>query len=109
MCFTFKKNNKQTEKLVNRFLHFDASSGIRSLQTSIEIKLCQSPWNGLLVRAKSVTISDTRHDRSYSITLKVQFMLTCLLSLKLIIVPQLSKCLKFEAIRGDQTDQRICI
>ena len=26
-----------------------------------------------------------------------------------IIVPQLSKCLKFEAIRGDQTDQTICI
>ena len=26
-----------------------------------------------------------------------------------IIVPQLSKCRKFEAIRGDQTDQRICI
>ena len=26
-----------------------------------------------------------------------------------IIVPQLSKCLKFEAIRGDQTDQRIRI
>ena len=25
------------------------------------------------------------------------------------MVPQLSKCLKFEAIRGDQTDQRICI
>ena len=25
------------------------------------------------------------------------------------IVPRLSKCLKFEAIRGDQTDQRICI
>ena len=25
------------------------------------------------------------------------------------IVPQLSKCLKFEAIRGDQTDQKICI
>ena len=25
------------------------------------------------------------------------------------IVPKLSKCLKFEAIRGDQTDQRICI
>ena len=25
------------------------------------------------------------------------------------IVPQLSKCLKFEAILGDQTDQRICI
>ena len=25
------------------------------------------------------------------------------------IVPQLSKCLEFEAIRGDQTDQRICI
>ena len=26
-----------------------------------------------------------------------------------VIVPQLSKCLKFEAIRGDQADQRICI
>ena len=25
------------------------------------------------------------------------------------IVPQLSKCLKFEAILGDQADQRICI
>ena len=25
------------------------------------------------------------------------------------IVLQLSKCLKFEAIRGDQTDQKICI
>ena len=25
------------------------------------------------------------------------------------IVPQLSECLKFEAIQGDQTDQRICI
>ena len=27
----------------------------------------------------------------------------------LIIVPQLSKCLKFEVIRGDQIDQRIRI
>ena len=25
------------------------------------------------------------------------------------VVPQLSKCLKFEAIRGDRTDQRIGI
>ena len=39
MCFTFKKNNKQTKKPVNRFLQDDASAGIRSLQTSIEIKL----------------------------------------------------------------------
>ena len=47
MYFTFKKNNKQTKKPVNRFLHDGASAGIRSVQTSIEIKLCQSPWNGL--------------------------------------------------------------
>ena len=47
MYFTFKKNNKQTKKPVNRFLQDDASAGIRSLQTSTEIKLCQNPWNGL--------------------------------------------------------------
>ena len=47
MCLTFKKNNKQTKKPVNRFLQDDASAGIRSLQTSIEIKLFQNPWNGL--------------------------------------------------------------
>ena len=41
MYLTFKKNNKQTKKPVNRFLQDDASAGIRSLQTSIEIKLCQ--------------------------------------------------------------------
>ena len=42
MCFTFKKKNKQTKKPVNRFLQDDASAGIRSLQTSIEIKLPKS-------------------------------------------------------------------
>ena len=42
MCLTFKKNNKQTKKPVNRFLQDDASAGLRSLQTSIEIKLCQN-------------------------------------------------------------------
>ena len=42
MCFTFKKNNKQTKKPVNHSLQDDANAGIRSLQTSIEIKLCQS-------------------------------------------------------------------
>ena len=47
MCFTFKKNNKQTKKPVNCFLQDDASAGIQSLQTSIEIKLCQNRWNGL--------------------------------------------------------------
>ena len=36
MCF--KKNNKQTKKPVNSFLQDDTSAGIRSLQTSIEIK-----------------------------------------------------------------------
>ena len=43
MCFTFKKDYKQTKKPVNRFLQDDASAGILSLQISIEIKLCQSP------------------------------------------------------------------
>ena len=42
MCFTFKKNNKQTKKPVNCFLQHDASAGIQSLQTSIDIKLCQT-------------------------------------------------------------------
>ena len=35
MCFTFKKNDKQTKKPVNCFLQDDASAGIQSLQTSI--------------------------------------------------------------------------
>ena len=48
MCFTFKKNNKQTKKPVNRFLQDDAIAGIRSLQTSIEIKLCQNPMERTL-------------------------------------------------------------
>ena len=47
MCFTFKKNNKQTKKPVNCFLQDDASAGIQSLQTSIEIKLCQNPGDRL--------------------------------------------------------------
>ena len=41
-----KNNNKRTKKLINRFLQDGASAGIRSLQTSIVIKL-QTPWNGL--------------------------------------------------------------
>ena len=39
MSFSFKKNNKKTKKPDNRFLQDDASAGIQSLQTSIEIKL----------------------------------------------------------------------
>ena len=31
MCFTFKKNNKQTKKPVNCFLQDDANAGIQSL------------------------------------------------------------------------------
>ena len=53
MCFTFKKNNKQTKKSVYRFLQDGASASIRSLQTSTEIKCCQSPWNGKISRIKS--------------------------------------------------------
>ena len=39
MCFTFKKNNKQTKKSVNCFLQDDAIAGIQSLKTSTEMKL----------------------------------------------------------------------
>ena len=40
MYFTFKKAiSKQTKKPFNRFLQDVVSAGIRSLQTSIEIKL----------------------------------------------------------------------
>ena len=35
------------KETVNRSLQDVANASIRSLQTSIEIKLCQSPWNGL--------------------------------------------------------------
>ena len=52
MCFTFKKSNKQTKKPLNCFLQDDASAGIQSLQTFIEIKLCQNPWNGLWTYAE---------------------------------------------------------
>ena len=51
MCFTFKKNNKQTKKPVNCFLQDDASAGIQSLQTSIVTKLCQNPGDRLHINA----------------------------------------------------------
>ena len=47
MCFTFKKNNKQTKKPVNRFLQDAASAGIRSLQTSIVIKIKSAKRQGI--------------------------------------------------------------
>ena len=51
MCLTFKKNNKWTKKPVNRFLQDDVSAGLRSLQTSIEIKLCQNPSDRLYFKS----------------------------------------------------------
>ena len=44
MCFICKKNNKRTKKLVNLFWHDGAKAGI---QTFTEIKLFQTPGNGL--------------------------------------------------------------
>ena len=71
MCLTFKKNNKHTKKPVNRFLQDDASAGLRSLQTSIEIKLCQNPSDRLLSQktqgfcvADFAALSDERRSRS---------------------------------------------
>ena len=57
MCFTFKKNHKQTKKPVNCFLQDDASAGIQSLQTSIEPKLCQNPWNRQQQKASIIDIN----------------------------------------------------
>ena len=54
MRLTFKKNNKQTKKPVNRFLQDDASAGLRSLQTSIEIKLCQNPSDRLYLLVRII-------------------------------------------------------
>ena len=50
----------------------------------------------------------------FSITIekiKYEFLILCeLLREKFCpIVPQLSKCLKFEEIQGDQIDEKICI
>ena len=72
MCFTFKKNNKQTKKPVYCFLRDDASAGIQSLQTSIEIKLCQNPWNGLQLKifnqaASARPTGDNKENLSMSI------------------------------------------
>ena len=64
MCFTFKKNNKQTKKPINRFLQDDVSAGILSLQTSIEIKFCLSmEWtlvNGLYAHIKVESFTSIR-------------------------------------------------
>ena len=54
MYFTFKKNNKQTEKPVNRFVQDGASTGIRSLQTSIEIKLPKSTQFNTCLKFNSI-------------------------------------------------------
>ena len=53
MCFTFKKNNKQTKKPVNCFLQDDASAGIQSLQTSIVTKLQETDCRGVNLEQKS--------------------------------------------------------
>ena len=44
MCFICKKNKKRTKKPVNLFWQDGAKAGI---QTFTEIKLCQTPGNGL--------------------------------------------------------------
>ena len=61
MRFTFKKNNKQTKKPVNCFLQDDASAGMQSLQTSIEIKLCQNPGDRLYTFHKSIRYNFPRN------------------------------------------------
>ena len=47
MCVAFEKNDKGTKKPMNRFLQDGTSAGIRSLQTSVVLKLCQMPGNRL--------------------------------------------------------------
>ena len=74
MCFTFKKNNKQTKKLVNRFLQDNASVGIRSPQTSIEIKLPKSMERTLVFDTSEVILRKKRNRwRNFFPALKMQF------------------------------------
>ena len=56
MCFTFKKNNKQTTETINCFLKDDTNAGVQALQTSIKIKLCQNPWDGLILRLLNIQL-----------------------------------------------------
>ena len=58
MCFTFKKNNKQTKKPVNCFLQNRASAGIWSLWTPIVTKLCQNPGDRLYIPHPRPTIQN---------------------------------------------------
>ena len=58
MCYTFKKNKKQTKRPVNCFLQDDASAGIQSLQTSIEIKLPKTHGMDYTIEGKRQAILD---------------------------------------------------
>ena len=49
MCFICKENKKRTKKPVNLFWQDGAKAGI---QTFTEIKLCQTPGNGLAMWAR---------------------------------------------------------
>ena len=53
------KNNKQTKKAINCFLQDGAraNAGIRSLQTCIVVKLCQTSGNGLQVFCESFLLN----------------------------------------------------
>ena len=67
MCFTFKQNNKWTKKPVNRFLQDGASASIWSLQTSIVMKLCQTPGDGLYMETMLYNHTDLILILQYSI------------------------------------------
>ena len=60
MRFTFKKNNKQTKKHVNRFLQDDASAGMRSLQTPT----ADLYWNKTLPKSMERTLVILPNDKS---------------------------------------------
>ena len=66
MCFTFEKNNKWTKKSVNCFLQDSASVGMQPLQTSIVIKLCQTPWIGLYVINSFSLLKRLTYQRAFS-------------------------------------------
>ena len=66
MYFTFKKNNKQRNLSAFSFLD-DVGAGIRSLQTSLEINLCQSRSNGLYRYAKRTCEADAVGEIVHSI------------------------------------------
>ena len=70
--FLRKTISRQRNPLIVFFLWDDASAGIWSLQTSIEIKLCQNPWNGQYMKVRLPLVCHLLRNLYYSSAGKMQ-------------------------------------